>query len=138
MDLMLGENVVVVTGGASGIGLAAAKLFHAEGAKVVVWDLNPPEETLFSSRRVDITSSEEIEQTMQATLEEYGRIDHLVHAAAIGSGKFGFPFDINHFRHISSAFTCGRIRPGYFCFFSAVIASRRARASSARSEGTKM
>ena len=34
------DKSVVITGGASGIGAAAARRFHAEGAKVVIADLN--------------------------------------------------------------------------------------------------
>jgi len=93
MDLNLTDHVVVITGGASGIGLASAQQFLAEGARVVVWDLNPPQEDLFSYQRVDITSAEDVSRALLTTIEKFGRIDHLVHAAAIGSGKFGFPFD---------------------------------------------
>ena len=93
MDLNLNEHVVLVTGGASGIGHATAQEFLSEGAKVIVWDLNPPEDDAFTFYRVDITSEKEARQGIQVIQEDFGRLDHLVHAAAIGSGKFGFPFD---------------------------------------------
>lgn len=93
MDLHLQGHVAVVTGGASGIGLATAKLFRDEGARVIVWDLNNPEDSSMPFQRVDISSTSDVQSALQATLEPFGRIDHLVHAAAVGSGKFGFPFD---------------------------------------------
>lgn len=93
MDLDLESHVVVITGGSSGIGHATAQQFLSEGAKVVVWDLQSPENDLVSFQHVDITSGEDVAQAMSATISEFGCIDHLVHAAAIGSGKFGFPFD---------------------------------------------
>ncbi|MDC0262144.1 SDR family oxidoreductase [Planctomycetaceae bacterium] len=93
MDLNLTDRVVVVTGGASGIGRATAKQFLAEGARVHIWDLNPPVEEYGEFHRVDITSAEAVDEALTKTLTQTGTIDHLVHAAAIGSGKFGFPFD---------------------------------------------
>lgn len=93
MDLDLKNHVVVITGGSSGIGHATAEQFLSEGAKVVVWDLQSPENDLVSFQHVDITSAEDVAQAMSATISEFGCIDHLIHAAAIGSGKFGFPFD---------------------------------------------
>ena len=42
--------------------------------------------------RADITSESDLNRALERTLDRFGRIDHLVHAAAIGSGKFGFPF----------------------------------------------
>ena len=38
MDLKLKNKVAVVTGGASGIGLATARLFATEGANLFLWD----------------------------------------------------------------------------------------------------
>lgn len=86
MDLQLKDHVAVVVGGASGIGLAAAKAFEAEGARVAIWD------RAGDSDSVDVVDETAVRNAMTKTLAKFGRVDHLVHAAAIGSGKFGFPF----------------------------------------------
>ncbi len=41
---------------------------------------------------VDVTDQTAVEAALAATRDALGDIDHLVHAAAIGSGRFGFPF----------------------------------------------
>ena len=41
MDLELGGHVAVITGGASGIGLACARGLAREGCRVALWDLAP-------------------------------------------------------------------------------------------------
>lgn len=103
MDLGLAKNVAVVTGGASGIGRAIVEQFAAEGAIVAIWDVSPNVELAAAEiaatsgqqilgLRADITSTESLETALSATMLEFGPVDHLVHAAAIGSGKFGFPF----------------------------------------------
>ena len=101
MELNLKNHVAVVTGGASGIGRAVAGLFAAEGCKVALWDMAPnvaeAAGKLSADRpalgcQVDVTRRETIESALRATEAELGAVDHLVHAAAIGSGKFGFPF----------------------------------------------
>jgi 2-hydroxycyclohexanecarboxyl-CoA dehydrogenase len=103
MDLNLKQHVAVVVGGASGIGLAAARAFAAEGAYVALWDRSESVagaarevSERFSVRSLEIMADVADEAAVNAahdrTLDVFGRIDHLVHAAAIGSGKFGFPF----------------------------------------------
>ena len=103
MDLGLTDHVVVVTGAAGGIGLAVAEGFAAEGADVAVWDLSEktPEIDAELAERTgrsvigvsaDVCDLEAVERAVAATIEKLGPIDHLVHAAGIGSGKFGFPF----------------------------------------------
>ena len=72
MNLGLANNIVVVTGGASGIGRAIAELFAAEGASVAIWDVSDTvvatasEIAAASGQRViglraDITSTESLE-----------------------------------------------------------------------------
>ena len=103
MDLHLKDRVVVVTGGAGGIGRATAWAFAAEGAHVAVWDLGEAaaraaEElgAAFPVRSIGLAADVADESAVRAaaarTAESLGPVDHLVHAAAVGSGKFGFPF----------------------------------------------
>ncbi|HET6597223.1 MAG TPA: SDR family NAD(P)-dependent oxidoreductase [Anaerolineales bacterium] len=76
-------KVAIVTGGASGIGLATAQLFTQEGARVVVFDLDP---STIEARRVDVTSASEVESALRGVLSQYGRIDILVNVVG-GSGR---------------------------------------------------
>jgi len=93
MDLNLEKHVALITGGASGIGLATAEMFAAEGCRVVIWDRQIPEASVGRVFQTDLSVPEEVQAALESTLSEFGRIDHLVHTAAIGSEKFGFPFD---------------------------------------------
>jgi 2-hydroxycyclohexanecarboxyl-CoA dehydrogenase len=103
MDLNLRNHVAIVTGGASGIGLAAAEAFAAEGANVALWDLAANTATVAedlarksgvrtTGLKVDVTDEAAVASAVQQTVAALGPVDHLVHSAAIGSGKFGFPF----------------------------------------------
>jgi len=103
MNLELRDRVALVVGGASGIGLAAAHGFAREGAHVVLWDRNEIVHQLakqlakdYSVRAlgcvVDVTNEAGVGLAMDQTVDSFGGVGHLVHAAAIGSGQFGFPF----------------------------------------------
>ena len=103
MELGLKGSVAVIVGGASGIGLAAARCFASEGANISLWDSasNTREIANSLSRElsvkccgyeVDVTESESVVAAMADTLQQFGSVGQLVHCAAIGSGKFGFPF----------------------------------------------
>ncbi len=91
MKLNLTGRVAVVTGGASGIGLACAQGLAAEGARVAIWDLaeNPAADL---SLRVDICDFAAVQSALAETESRLGPVACVVHAAAVGSGKFGFPF----------------------------------------------
>jgi 2-hydroxycyclohexanecarboxyl-CoA dehydrogenase len=103
MDLQLTNNNALVVGGASGIGLTAAECFAAEGANVAIWDLAAQAGEIaegigdrFSVKamgiQVDVSEPTAVMTATEQTRSGFGPIDILVHAAAIGSGKFGFPF----------------------------------------------
>lgn len=92
MDLELHGHVAVVTGGASGIGLACARSFVAEGCRVAIWDLAPDGNDVGLGLRVDVSRYESVVAAAAETEARLGPIGHVVHGAAMGSGKFGFPF----------------------------------------------
>ena len=94
---------VVITGSASGIGLATAHTFAREGTAIALWDRSETVTEVAQSLSlehsvravgitVDVTKEEALQLALTRTLEVFGKVEHLVHAAAIGSGKFGFPF----------------------------------------------
>jgi 3-oxoacyl-[acyl-carrier protein] reductase len=76
MDLNLKDKVVIVTGGAAGIGRATAERFESEGARVVVWDVT-------GEGRVDVTNREAVEAAANDVAAKHGRIDVLVNNAGI-------------------------------------------------------
>jgi len=103
MKLNLAGQTAVITGGASGIGRATAESFAAEGCAVALWDSAESVETAAAqiseasgtqviARHTDITCQDQIDAALNMTQELLGSIDHLVHAAAVGSGRYGFPF----------------------------------------------
>jgi NAD(P)-dependent dehydrogenase (short-subunit alcohol dehydrogenase family) len=78
--------VAAVTGGASGIGKAAAELLAARGATVAVLDLKPdglPEE--LTGFRCDVSSDDEVQSAVNAVVERFGRLDILVNNAGVGA-----------------------------------------------------
>lgn len=80
---------VVVTGGASGIGLAVARRFAAEGARVVVFDIDERAlEGAVSSGgiegiRVDVSSPEEVRRGFEGVDDLMGGLDVLISNAGI-------------------------------------------------------
>jgi len=97
MDLQLKEHVAVVVGGAAGLGLAIAKAFLDERASVAIIDRDPSTPAIAEQIgalgfTADVTDLMAVERSAQDVLEKFGRCDHVVYAAAIGSGKRGFPF----------------------------------------------
>ena len=85
----LAGKIAVITGGASGIGLATAKRFRAEGATVVVGDLDD-EAGQAAARlvgglfvRVDVTDQEQVDHLFDTAFETYGSVDVAFNNAGI-------------------------------------------------------
>jgi meso-butanediol dehydrogenase/(S,S)-butanediol dehydrogenase/diacetyl reductase len=80
-------RVVIVTGGASGIGAATAARFAAEGALVTVADLTPPaslpEGALFIA--TDVTDEAQVVAMVEQTVAMRGKLDCIVNNAGIGA-----------------------------------------------------
>jgi NAD(P)-dependent dehydrogenase (short-subunit alcohol dehydrogenase family) len=82
-------RVAVVTGGASGIGLATARRFAAEGAHVVIGDVAPDsgkaaaEEVGGLFVQVDVTSPDQVEALFAAAVDTYGGLDVAFNNAGI-------------------------------------------------------
>ncbi|WP_137819104.1 SDR family NAD(P)-dependent oxidoreductase [Pseudomonas sp. 2FG] len=88
----LQNKVAVVTGAASGIGLACVRRFAEEGAQVVGLDLGePPAEALQGLDpaplflRLNVTDEAQTQAVMAEVIARFGRIDALVTAAGVAS-----------------------------------------------------
>jgi NAD(P)-dependent dehydrogenase (short-subunit alcohol dehydrogenase family) len=90
--MKLNGKIALVTGGTSGIGLAAAELFRREGAKVVV--VGTTQERLRAAEAMlgddgfaiaaDLRRSADIDRAVAAVRQRYGRIDILYANAGLG------------------------------------------------------
>ena len=88
------DKVVIITGGASGIGRVSALRFVAEGAKVVIWDIDKAKAEATRSEIeagggvamvaiVNTTQPEQVAAAAQAVNDQFGRIDVLINNAGI-------------------------------------------------------
>ena len=109
----LGGKVAVITGGASGIGAAAARLFVAEGACVVLGDLDESAGHVLAGElnaqagervavflRSDVTSLREIEALVAAAERDFGRLDIMFNNAGIGSFGDTVTLDVAQWKQV--------------------------------------
>jgi 2-dehydro-3-deoxy-L-rhamnonate dehydrogenase (NAD+) len=112
----------VVTGGASGIGLAVAARIVAEGGEVLLWDLDQRRLEDATSklggkaraRRVDVTDPDDVERAAEEAIAAMVRIDALICSAGIAGptaslidypiGEWKRVFDVN----VNGLFYCNR------------------------------
>ena len=95
IDYELGGKVAVITGGASGIGLACAHTMARSGADVSIWDLDKSalDDALSSLGQyghrshgavVDVADSARVDAAMEDVVASLGRVDIAVCNAGIG------------------------------------------------------
>ncbi len=90
------DKVVIVTGGASGIGEAAVRAFAQEGAKIVVADFADAGQNLVDELnakghpalfvKVDVSSEADTQKMVDETVRHFGQIDVLFANAGIAQG----------------------------------------------------
>jgi NAD(P)-dependent dehydrogenase (short-subunit alcohol dehydrogenase family) len=85
----LAGKVAIITGAGSGIGLATARRFAAEGAKVVCADididaaLNLAQEIDGTAVKVDVTDEDQVQAMVKTAVDTYGRLDIAFNNAGI-------------------------------------------------------
>src|SRR5215813_10898479 len=99
--MRLAGTVAVITGGAAGIGLAYARRFLAEGARVVLADVADPVAAALELAaddqaygvRTDVSDMASVRAMVHAAVARFGRIDVLVNDAAVFATLKPQPFD---------------------------------------------
>lgn len=97
---MFKEKVAVVTGGASGIGLATTKKLLSEGANVIILDLKMDEEIINSLGsnaiylKCDVSNEENVKNCIEEIIKKFNHIDYLVANAGIG-GSASKPHEVS-------------------------------------------
>lgn len=89
-------RVVVIVGGASGIGAATARLLADGGDRVVVADLAAEAPGI----RVDVTDEESVAALLDAVVEQHGRLDGVVNCAGVSTLSPIVDHDAAEFRRV--------------------------------------
>jgi len=93
--MLIRDKVFLVTGGGSGLGAAVVRMFVAEGANVLIADINAEAGSGIAAElgarvrfvRTDVTSEADGAAAVDAAIESFGRLDGLVNCAGIAPGE---------------------------------------------------
>lgn len=104
----LHNRTFLITGGASGLGLATAKLLLSKGANVAIVDIAEPADLQgdehLTTIIADVSNEDEVQNSLNLVLEKYNQIDGLINCAGIGParrvvGKNG-PHELDFFQKV--------------------------------------
>lgn len=105
------DQVAIITGGASGIGLAACERFLDEGAKVVLADFNEKAGQEATKKfekegydvhfvQVNVVEEKSVKNLVEETINKYGKIDILVNNAGITDDATLLKMDTKQFQRV--------------------------------------
>ena len=106
----LGGLRALVTGGASGIGLATALLMREHGATVAVLDLAPAGPAGFVYERADVTDDGAVRSAVERAIDQLDGLDVLVNNAGIGAQGRVEDNDDEEWRHVFDVNVFGIVR----------------------------
>ena len=109
--MRLEGKVAIISGAAYGMGAEEARLFAREGAKVVIADVSEEGGTRLEAEinegggeatfvRTDVTSEDDWQRVVEATLSRFSKLNVLVNNAGISSGSVADPMDTEGWRRI--------------------------------------
>lgn len=120
----LKNKVVIITGGASGIGRETAIMVANEGGQVAIFDMNEAglrevEEVIRSmghgckGYKVDVSNFEEVNNAVKQVVEDFGGVDVLVNNAGITRDNFLTKMEIEDWNkviaiNLTGTFNCGK------------------------------
>jgi NAD(P)-dependent dehydrogenase (short-subunit alcohol dehydrogenase family) len=119
MDLLnLTGKTAVVTGGAKGIGAAAARVLERAGARVVVFDIAAVNDLAFGGLAVDVTIESAVKEALASVADRFGGIDIVVNNAGRVARTPATELPLAHWQavmdvNLTATFLCSRIAHPY-------------------------